>query len=203
MDAAGTKAAWVEHSGDSDARAHLHTLDVTTGVHVRFEAKAEHCSLGAEQLVAIENGELHSDGECSPGCPSFGSQADLLAYDFASGRVVRHWMGTAVPPYDSELSVRAFAKDQLAKRYGLDARITLPIVHHPSEDVVMLHGRSGLEIADVVSGDSQAVLDGSTAFTASSAHFWPRSGAFVVGVRDGGIAVWAASTGTRVWSTGF
>jgi hypothetical protein len=66
----------------------------------------------------------------------------------------------------------------------------------------MVDGRSGLELAEVVSGIGRAVLDRSLGFSATSAHFWPATGARVIGVREREIAVWDASTGKRVWSTG-
>jgi WD40 repeat protein len=202
MDATGSKAAWVEHSGKPEERAYLHTLDVASGAHARFAAQAAHCELSPESLVAIENGKLQTDGECSPGCPSISRQPDYLAYAFDSGRVLRHWMGDAEPPYNDELSVRSFAAEQLAKRYGFREEAPLPIVHHPSHDVVLVEGPDALRLADVVSGDELAVLLGSVGFPASSAHFWPGTGALVVGARAGSIAIWNAATGERVWSTG-
>ncbi len=201
MDESGSKVAWLERAASDDAPAHLHTLDVATGIHARFLSKAKLCPIAPESLVAIENGELRTDDECNPGCPSIGGQADYLAYDFASGRVLRRWMGEAELPYTSELSVRSFVADQLAKRYGLDRESTLPIVHHPSSDVVLVGDASGLRLAEVVSGDNVATLQESADFSASTSHFWPITGALVVGAHAGGIAVWDAKTGQRVWST--
>ena len=202
MDATGSKVAWVEHSGQPEERAHLHTLDVASGAHARFAAQAAECGLSPESLVAIENGEVQTDGECSPGCPSFGRQPDYLAYDFANGRLLRRWLGGAEPPYNNELSVRSFAADQLAKRYGFGDEAPLPIIHHPSRDVVLVEGHEALRLAEIVSGDDLAALHGSANFSASSAHFWPGTGALVIGARTGSIAIWDAATGERVWSTG-
>jgi hypothetical protein len=201
MDEAGSKVAWVEHSGDVGAGAHLHTLDIGSGTHARFAAQAAHCELSPENLIAIENGELRTDGECSPGCPSFSRQPDYLAYDFAHGNVLRHWMGDAEPPYNDELSVRSFAAAQLAKRYGFDSKVALPVVHHPSSDVVLVARGDGLQLAGVVSGEALVTLRGSAGFPASSAHFSPDSGALVIGARTGEIVVWEAATGNQVWTT--
>jgi hypothetical protein len=201
MDEAGSKVAWIEHSGDAGARARLHTLDVASGAHATFAAQAAQCELSPENLVAIENGELRTDGECTPGCPSISRQPDYLAYDFAHGNVLRHWMGEPEPPYNDELSVRSFAAAQLAKRYGFDTKTALPIVHHPSSDVVLVERADGLQIAGVVSGDVLAALPGSAGFSASSSHFWPGSGALVIGARTGDIVVWETATGNQVWST--
>jgi len=202
IDAAGSKVAWLERAESDDAPVHVHTLDVATGAHARFLSKAKPCPIAPESLVAIENGELRTDGECNPGCPSISRQADYLAYDFASGRVLRHWMGDAEPPYTDELSVRSFLADQLAKRYGFDGKSTLPIVHHPSSDVVLVKRSEGLRIAEVVSGDDRAALQGSADFPASSAHFWPSSGVLVVGARPGAISVWDTASGKQVWAVG-
>lgn len=201
MDEAGSKVAWVEHSGAVGARARLHTVDVVSGAHASFAAQAAYCELAPENLLGIENGELRTDGECTPGCPSIGRQPDYLAYDFARGNVRRHWMGDPEPPYDDELSVRSFAVAQLAKRYGFDTKKALPIVHHPSTDVVLVERGDGLQIAGAVSGDALAMLPGSGGFSASSAHFWPASGALVIGARTGEIAVWETATGNQVWAT--
>jgi hypothetical protein len=202
MDATGSKAAWVEHSGKPEERAYLHTLDVASGAHARFAAKAAHCELSPESLVAIENGQLQTDGECTPGCPSISRQPDYLAYEFGSGRVLRHWVGDAEPPYNDELSVRSFAAEQLTRRYGFAKEATLPIIHHPSRDVVLVERPEALRLAEIVSGDDLAALRGSAGFAASSAHFWPGTGALVVGARTGSIAIWDAATGERVWTTG-
>jgi hypothetical protein len=201
MDATGAKVAWVEHSGKSEERGYLHTLDVATGAHARFAATAARCELWPESLVAIENGQLQTDGECSPGCPSFSQQADYLAYDFATGRVLRHWMGDAEPPYNDELSVRSFAAEQLRRRYGFAKEATLPIIHHPSRDVVLVERPEALRLAEIVSGDELVALRGSAGFPAASVHFWPGTGALVVGARASSIAVWDAATGERVWTT--
>ena len=160
------------------------------------------CEISPESLLAIEHGQLRTDAECSPGCPSISRQPDLLAYDFASGRVLRHWMGEPEPPYNDELSVRAFAARQLAARYAFaDSTAPLPIVHHPSRDVVLVERSEGLRLAEVVSGDDLAMMDGSAGFSAVSAHFWPSSGALVVASRSGEIGIWDAASGTQVWST--
>ena len=201
LDATGSKAAWVEHSGKPEERAYLHTLDVASGAHARFAAKAAHCELSPESLVAIENGQLQTDGECTPGCPSISRQPDYLAYAFGSGRVLRHWMGEAEPPYNDELSVRSFAAEQLAKRYGFREEATLPIIHHPSRDVVLVEAPEALRLAEIVSGDDLVSLRGSAGFPGASAHFWPATGALVVGARAGSIAIWDAATGERVWTT--
>jgi hypothetical protein len=202
LDATGSKAAWVEHSSKPEEPGYLHTLDIASGAHARFAAKAAHCVLSPESLVAIENGQLQTDGECSPGCPSISRQPDYLAYAFDSGRVLRHWKGDAEQPYNDELSVRSFAAQQLARRYGFREEATLPIIHHPSRDVVLVEAPEALRLAEIVSGEDLAALRGSAGFTAFSAHFWPGTGALVVGARTGSIAVWDSATGERVWSTG-
>lgn len=201
MDPDATKIAWVEYTEEIES-AHLHTLDVATGVHVRFASKATGCRRSYERLVTIENGELHTDGECSTGCPSFTRQAQLMAYDFASGRVVRTWQGPLEPAPNLAFGARLTVREQLAKRYGFDpAESGLPILHHPSQDLVLVGGEDGLRLDDVPSGARRVKLGSAVGFPPNAAHFWPNSASRIVGVLPGEIAVWDAATGTRIWAT--
>ncbi len=201
MDPEGTKVAWVEHTDEIES-AHLHTLDFATGVHVRFASKATGCHRSYERLVTIENGELHTDGECSTGCPSFTRQAQLMAYDFASGRVVRTWQGPLEPAPNLAFGARLTVREQLAKRHGFDpAESGLPILHHPFQDLVLVGGEDGLRLDDVPSGARRVKLDSAVGFPPNAAHFWPNTASRIVGVVPGEIAVWDAATGTRMWAS--
>jgi hypothetical protein len=102
IDEAGKLVGWAESSGAGKA-PFFHTLDVMTGVHARFQAKGPLCSIDEEHVVGFENGELKTDAECSPGCPSLGSQPLFITYDPASGRKLRSWAGPLVPPFDDAL----------------------------------------------------------------------------------------------------
>jgi hypothetical protein len=201
LDENATKVAWVEYSDEYDARTQLHTLDVASGVHLRFASKAEHCSLTHESLLGIENGELRTDGECSPGCPSIARQSDFRAYDVSTGRVLRHWSGPVERPFNSELGEKTSVAEHLADRFAFGSARPLPMVHHPSSDVVLVERPDALRVADQVAGGAIATLESSSAFRAADTHFWPESGVRLVGVRDGEVAIWDSATGQRVWSS--
>jgi hypothetical protein len=201
LDEAGAKVAWVEYSGVMESAAHLHTVDVATGIHVRFPSKAENCTIAHEWLIGIENGELRTDGECSPGCASITRQSDFRAYDIRTGRVLRHWMGELQRPFGDELSEKTVVAQRLAKHFKFDDANRLPMVHHPALDLVVVERPGALRVADQVAGGTVATLERSSEFTAENVHFWPKTGVRVVGIGASGVVVWDAVTGERVWSS--
>ncbi|HSO32648.1 MAG TPA: hypothetical protein VLT33_09030 [Labilithrix sp.] len=200
LDEAGHNVAWAEYSGEYGAATHLHTLEVTTGRHHRFASQAKNCTLTHEWLLGIENGELRTDGECSPGCPSLTRQSQFRTYDVATGKVAKQWTGDVERPFNEEIGARSAVGENLAKVFGFATTTTLPMKHHPSADVVLVPRPDALRLVDH-RGGAVATLEGSGDFAVEDAHFWPDSGARVLGVGHGAIAVWDAATGERVWAS--
>ncbi len=202
IDEDGRRVAWSETSGEYDAPMFLHTLDVGSGVHARFSAHG-HCALGVEQIVGFEDGALITDAECSPGCPSLPSQAQLIAYDFSTGKKLRERSGELVPPYNDELARRVAIADDLSARLGVasDAHGVFPLIHSPKDDSVVVATGGGLRLVADTSGAVLAELPSSSGFSVESVRFAP-DGRRVLGTRDDGtLAVWDASTGKRIWAS--
>ncbi len=206
VDDEGTKVAWVEHSGEFDARAHVHTLSVTSGVHLRFESKAAHCQLGPEQLAGFQKGELVSDEECSPGCPSFERRPQMLAYDPESGVLLRRWAGDVSPPYNDTMSERFAEAGRVATRLGFawtpgSFENGPPILRHGTAPIAIVERAGALVAADTATGKVIAKLDGSEAWPVGAARYWPGSPVRVIAVAGSGVAVWDASSGERIWTS--
>lgn len=201
VDRDGGHVAWAESSGEYDAPTFLHTLDVASGVHARFSAHG-HCSIGVERIVSVEEGVLTTDAECSPGCPSLPSQAQLIAYDFASGKKLREWSGELFPPFNVELGEHTAKADELSARLGVsrDEQGQLPLVHSPKDDVLVVATGSGLRLVTEATGRVLAALPSSSGISVEGVHF-TASGAHIVGIGEHGrLAVWDATDGRLVWT---
>ena len=201
VDRDGSRVAWAESSGDYDAPMFLHTLDVASGVHARFSAHG-HCSIGVERIVSLEEGILTTDAECSPGCPSLPSQAQFIAYDFASGKKLREWSGELFPPFNEALGERDAKAGELSARLGVspDERGVLPLVHSPSDDVLVVASGSGLRLVTEENGRVLARLPSSSGVSVEDVHF-TANGAHIVGIGEHGrLAVWDATDGRLVWT---
>ncbi|MBX3219139.1 MAG: hypothetical protein KF795_01390 [Labilithrix sp.] len=208
VDDDGGRVAWSEHSEAydepaDDAPTFLHTLDVASGVHARFRAQGRPCSIAPEHIVGFEGGALKTDAECSPGCPSIPSQAELITYDFASGRKLREWLGESLPPFNDALAEHTAKGDKLARRFGVLASEgeSLPFVHHPSAPVVLVAASSGLRLAAESDGRVLADLPRSAGFGPAGVHFTPDGRRIVGAASDGHLAVWDARDGRRVWAS--
>lgn len=206
IDDDGSRVAWSEQANAYDEPneqpALLHTLDVESGAHARFRAQARHCSIGPEWIVGFEGGTLKTDAECSPGCPSIASQAELIAYDVSSGKKLREWLGERRPPFNEELGEHVAKGEELARRFGVVAPEgeSLPFAHHPSAPTLVVATATTLRVATERDGRVLAELDRSSGFRAAGVRFTP-DGARIVGVGEGGrLAIWDAADGRSVWS---
>ncbi len=200
IDEPGRNVAWVEYSGEYGAKSMFHTIEVETAAHHRFPSQAPNCELTHEYLLGIENGELRADGECSPGCPSMTRQSDFRTYDVKTGKVVRHWMGDVERAFNEDLGARVAIGEGLAKLFGFTEQ-TRPIKHHPSADLVLVQRLDALRLADHRSGAARTTLEQSARFSLETTHFWPESGARVIGVSGAEVVVWDSASGERVWAS--
>lgn len=197
----GKRVAWAETTGEYGASMFLHTLDVVSGVHARFSAHG-HCAIAEERIVGFEaGGDLVTDAECSPGCPSLPSQAQLIAYDFATGKKLREWSGELIPPFNEELEDHTAKADALGAHLGLarDDQGMLPLVHAPKDATVLVATGKSLGLVAETTGTVRVELPSSAGFSAEDVHFSP-DGATVVAVGAGGLAAWDATDGRRIWS---
>jgi len=245
VDEPGRNVAWVEYSGEYDAKSVLHTVETESGSHHHFAGQAEHCQITHEYLLGIENGELRTDGECGPGCPSSTRQSEFRTYDVRTGKVTKQWNGDVERPINEAIGARSAMGANLARIFGLASGATPPIKHHPSADLALVEcseaQRSGetpdgprefanprrlgvalrsgetpdaprefanprrlgiaLRLVDHRTGVAAATLERSAEFTVEAAHFWPESGARVVGVGHGEVVVWDSASGKRVWAS--
>ena len=201
VDEPGRYVAWVEYSGEYDAKSDLHTIEVETGAHHSFAGQAKNCQLTHEYLLGIENGELRTDGECSPGCPSLTRQSDFRTYDVKTGKVLKHWMGDVERPFNEGFGARLSMADELSKTFGLPVGDPRPIKHHPSADLVLVERPDALRLVDDRSGAARATLERSADFSVAIAHFWPESGSRIIGVGGGQVVVWDTASGERVWAS--
>lgn len=202
----GQRVAWTEYSGDPTTTRQvsipaIHTLDLETGVHARF-ASAGGCGHYEEELVAFEGDTLKTDAECSPGCPSIGHQSSFISYDFASGRVVKRWLGERHSPYNDTLSSQLSTVDDLRKKLHFERGDgQAPLVHHPKKSsLLFVDTQKGITLVTENGGHAIARLEDATGFHPSDVRFSP-DGARVVGVsEDGYVAIWRSDDGRRLWS---
>jgi len=201
VDEEGSRVAWAESSGEWGSPTFLHTLDVATGVHARFSAHG-HCTVGVEQIIRLESGVLTTDAECSPGCPSLPSQAQLIAYDFATGKKLREWSGERQTSFNDQLVAHVGKADELSARLGVsrDPQGVLPLIHSPADETVVVATSSGLRLLAETTGRVFATLASSNGLSAEDVRFTP-DGKLIVGVGDDGrLAVWDATDGRHIWS---
>jgi|GEM_PF-3045625 len=204
IDEAGESVAWVEHA-ELEAPQFLHTLDLGSASHVRFPSKASPCSIDDEHLVGIVGTELHTNDECSPGCPSLESRPHLLAYDLKTGALLRTWDGPTEPPFNERLGRERAEAERVAKRFGLEVDETsldapIAMLRHTTVGTFVVERPRGLLIGDA-SGHVSATLEASKGFRVEDARFWPGMEARVIGVHEGTAALWDAATGARIWTS--
>ena len=200
VDETGRNVGWVEYSDEYAADAVLHTLETATAAHHHFASQAA-CHLTHEYLLGIENGELRTDGQCSPGCPSVARQSQLRTYDVKTGKVTKRWDGDVERPFNEEVGARTSIGENLAKVFGFDMGTTLPIKHHPSADRALVERPDALRLVDHRTGAGLATLERSADFSVQSVHFWPESGERVIGIARGVVVVWDTASGERVWAS--
>ncbi len=198
-----TKLAWVEHGEDAEARTWLHTLDASTGAHLRFPTRGGDCPIDHEHIVSIDDREVRTDAECSPGCPSLTSQADYLAYDLATGALLRRWAGPLGASYNEMFADRVADAERIAARLGIRGEPSAyPMLHHPNEAIVLYREDDGLgarlRLARAT-GEPIETLASSSGFEETSVRF-TADGALLVAAGDAGAAVWDGSKGTLLFS---
>jgi hypothetical protein len=98
IDANGRTVAWTETPIDVERAAWIHTVDVITGAHARFEGKGAPCDLGKETIDRVEGTTVRTEDTCHPGCPSLEYTPSYVEYDAPSGRVVARYVGPTEPP---------------------------------------------------------------------------------------------------------
>lgn len=97
VDDAGRLVAWSEPAIEPEQPVWLHTIDLASGVHLRFRAQGARCPIADEVVHRIEGTSVITEDTCHPGCASIPYTPSYVEYDATSGRLVRRFEGPTLP----------------------------------------------------------------------------------------------------------